>query len=190
MSWLTIKTDLLNFSRSHKMINSFGTGDPLAIGTDNVMNLKYPTRDRIWYPLLFADSISSTIEESAFNLRVDIYIMDKIEDVYDVESIGTTDNVANTLRWQSIEDQVLSQTLLTAKDVVLFFRDNFNFNYLMVGGIPMQRFVDTRDDRVAGWKIDATFQFPFPEIGQGECDIPFGSSDPYAPELPNQHSNP
>ena len=45
MSWLTIKTDLLNFSRSHKMINSFGTGDPLAIGTDNVINLKYPTRD-------------------------------------------------------------------------------------------------------------------------------------------------
>jgi hypothetical protein len=184
MSWLTIKTDLLNFSRAHQMIHSFGTGDPLAIGLENVINLTHPNREQIWYPLLFADSISSTINESAFDFRVDIYVMSRVEEIYHVENILTGETLSSTYRWQSIEDEVLDRMLLIAKDVVLFFRDNFNFDYLITGGIPMIRFVEARDDKVAGWKIEANFQFPFPVIGQGECDIPFGTNNPYTPPLP------
>ncbi len=55
MSWIKIKQALLALANAHPQVNSFGTGDPLAIGTDNTINLRTPSRERIVYPLVFAD---------------------------------------------------------------------------------------------------------------------------------------
>jgi hypothetical protein len=55
MSWIKIKQALLDLANAHPQVNSFGTGDPLAIGTDNTINLRTPSRERIVYPLVFAD---------------------------------------------------------------------------------------------------------------------------------------
>jgi hypothetical protein len=35
MSWIKIKQALLALANAHPQVNSFGTGDPLAIGTDS-----------------------------------------------------------------------------------------------------------------------------------------------------------
>ena len=59
MSWVKIKNALMTRAVNHPQVNSFGTGDPLAIGTDNVINLRTSDRDRIAYPLVFADVISA-----------------------------------------------------------------------------------------------------------------------------------
>jgi hypothetical protein len=55
-SWVTIKNDLIAFAESHLQLNAVGFGDPLAIGTDNVINLRTTDRDRVIYPLLFVDA--------------------------------------------------------------------------------------------------------------------------------------
>jgi hypothetical protein len=62
MSWIKIKQALLALANAHPQVNSFGTGDPLAIGTDNTINLRTPSRERIVYPLVFADVQSASTD--------------------------------------------------------------------------------------------------------------------------------
>jgi hypothetical protein len=56
MSWIKIKQALLALANAHPQVNSFGTGDPLAIGTDNTINLRTQAVSEssiLWYLRMF-----------------------------------------------------------------------------------------------------------------------------------------
>ena len=85
-SWVTIKNDLIAFAESHLQLNAVGFGDPLAIGTDNVINLRTTDRDRVIYPLLFVDAQSASMPIGATNLTVSVLVMDRVADLRGVDA--------------------------------------------------------------------------------------------------------
>lgn len=166
MSWIKIKNALLAAAQAHPQINSFGCGNALAIGTDNTINLQNPTQDRIQYPLLFVDVSSFSASRGAMNLTVQAYIMDRVENIQPMSQIVLGTALAG---WQSTEDQVLSDMLLVASDLMANLTDNPNVTYTLQPGTTGQRFVETRDDIVAGWSMNLTFALPY---GMDICSIP------------------
>ena len=164
-SWNQIKNDLLTFARSHPQINSFGTGDPLAIGTDNCFNLRQPDRDRLIYPLVFFVVDPSNISGRVNNLSVTMLVMDRQENERDINP----QDPDNPNYWQDIEDEAISDTLDIVKDVVANIIDNPDYTYQLSDNVPLTPFFDTRDDRVAGWRAALTFEIPY---SRSVCLIP------------------
>lgn len=161
-SWNQIKTQLLKLSQSHKQINSFGCGSPLAIGTDNTTNLKQPTLDRIAYPLVFVDLESASTASTQRTLTVSVYFMDRVEDVR--SKLADPDKY-----WEDTEEEVVSDMLDVATDFVAYFQDDPDIDYTLNSNVPMNRFLEVRDDKVAGWR--AVFQFEMP-FSRSICIIP------------------
>jgi len=166
MSWIKIKNALLTAAQQHPNINSFGTGNALAIGTDNTINLRAPVKNRILYPLLFCDPTTYTASRGALDLNVQIYVMDRVENVQNMNAIVSGTAFAG---WQSVEDQVLSDMLLVTSDLLAKLTDDPNVTYTLKAGSSGQRFVETRDDIVAGWATSLTFTLPF---GMDVCSVP------------------
>lgn len=160
-SWNQIKNRLLEISQSHPQVNSFGTGDPLAIGTDNTINLNQPTRDRISYPLVFADVESGGFNSSLRTLQVALYVMDRVEDV--------RNKPANSIDWKDNEDEVVSDMFDILSDYVSFLQDDPALEYTLNSVSNAQRFLEARDDKVAGWRLVMTFELPF---SRSVCIIP------------------
>ena len=161
-SWNQIRTQLLQLSQSHQQVNSFGVGSPLAIGTDNVTNLKEPTADRIIYPLVFADLESASTAGTSRTMQVAVYFMDRVEDIRNKPADPAT-------HWKDNEDEVISDMLEIATDYIAFFQDDPEFNYTLNPNVPLSRFLEQRDDRVAGWRAVFTFEMPF---SRNVCIIP------------------
>ena len=105
MSWIKIKQALLDLANNHPQVNSFGTGDPLAIGTDNTINLRTPSRERIVYPLVFADVQSANTDAGTLDLVVGVYFSDRVESI---KPMGGVVSGSPTLGWQDNEDEALS----------------------------------------------------------------------------------
>lgn len=166
MSWIKIKNALLAAAQAHPQINSFGCGDALAIGTDNTINLTAPSQNRILYPLLFVDVSNFSASKGALNLTVQAYIMDRVERTQTMNPIVSGTAQAG---WQSTEDQVLSDMLLVASDLMAKLTDDPNVTYTLQPGTTGQRFVESRDDIVAGWSMTLTFALPY---GMDICSIP------------------
>lgn len=164
MSWIKIRQALLELSRSHAQINSFGTGNPLAIGTDNTIAFDKLGDDRIQYPLVFADVESGLAQSSKLVLTVGVYFMDRVEDTRQIGSV-----VSGITGWRDNEDEVLSDMLEVAQDFIAFFTDDPNYEFTLQETTNLVRFVESRDDRTAGWKATMVFDIPF---GRDICAIP------------------
>lgn len=172
MNWVPLKNDIIRFATSHPQINSIGFGDPLAIGTDNVINIRTPDRDRIMFPLLFADLQSSTIGMGTSTLNCSILIMDQVRDSkqinnYDTPAIQVTGLLAN--RWNDVEDEILNDMESIFLDFISHFTDNPDIEYSMNTNITINRFIEGRDDKLAGWQGTLGFVFPF---SRNVCQIP------------------
>lgn len=166
MSWIKIKQALLTLANAHPQVNSFGTGDPLAVGTDNVINLRTPTRDRIVYPLVFADVQSATTNSGTLSLVVGVYFSDRVESI---ANIGSVVSGSVLLGWQDNEDEVLSDQLMTAQDFISSLTNDPAVDYTLSDNVSLTRFVESRDDRTAGWQATMTFLIPY---GHNICIIP------------------
>ena len=157
-SWVTIKNDLIAFAQSHLQINAVGFGDPLAIGTDNTINLRTADRDRVIYPLLFVDAQSASMPMGATNLTVSVLVMDRVADL---RGLDVTISGDVRYRWTDNEDEVLSDTLRIMQDFVAEFTDDPDRDYTITGAVSATRFVEARDDKVAGWQATVVFEIPF-----------------------------
>jgi hypothetical protein len=166
MCWVKIKQALLTLANGHPQVNSFGTGDPLAIGTDNVINLRTPSRDRIVYPLVFADVQSATTNSGSLSLVVGVYFSDRVESI---APMGSVVSGSPTLGWQDNEDEVLSDQLMIAQDFISSLTNNPAVDYTLSSSVSLQRFVESRDDRTAGWQATMTFEIPY---SHSVCQIP------------------
>ena len=166
MSWNKIKQALLDLANSHPQVNSFGTGDPLAIGTDNVINLRTPSRERIVYPLVFADVQSATTNAGSLDLVVGVYFSDRVESI---KPMGGVVSGSPTLGWQDNEDEVLSDQLQIAQDFISSLTNDPSEEWTLSTTVNLTRFVESRDDRTAGWQVTMTFEIPY---GHGVCEIP------------------
>ena len=166
MSWIKIKQALLNLANSHPQVNSFGTGDPLAIGTDNTINLRTPSRERIVYPLVFADVQSATTDAGTLSLVVGVYFSDRVESI---ASMGGVVSGSPLLGWQDNEDEVLSDQLQIAQDFIASLTNDPSEDWTLSTTVNLTRFVESRDDRTAGWQATMTFEIPF---GHSVCEIP------------------
>ena len=165
-SWVTIKNDLIAFAQSHLQINAVGFGDPLAIGTDNTINLRTADRDRVIYPLLFVDAQSASMPIGATNLTVSVLVMDRVADL---RGLDATISGSVVYRWTDNEDEVLSDTLRIMQDLVAEFTDDPDRDYTITGAVSATRFVEARDDKVAGWQATANFDFEYPH---NSCEVP------------------
>ena len=160
-NWIQIKKKLLQFSQNHPQVNSFGTGDPVSIGTDNTTNLVQPDRDRIAYPLVFADLESAGYNNSQRTMNVAIYIMDRVEDL--------RNKPAEIEDWKDNEDEVISDMFEVLSDFVSAFQDEPTIEYTLNSSISATRFLEARDDKVAGWRAVFSFEIPF---SRSICIIP------------------
>lgn len=162
-SWNNIKGEILNLANRHAQVNSFGTGDPTQIGTDTVLNLKTPDRDRIAYPLVYADLESSQVINTSVQMSVALYFMDRVEPLRDKPS-----NVTN---WQDNEDEVISDLHDIALDFVAYFTDDPNLDYTVEPQTSLNRFYEEErnGDAVVGWRVVLNFIGPF---GRDICAIP------------------
>jgi hypothetical protein len=166
MSWIKIKQALLTLANNHPQVNSFGTGDPLAIGTDNTINLRTPSRERIVYPLVFADVQSATTDLGSLALVVGVYFSDRVESI---APMGGVVSGSPTLGWQDNEDEVLSDQLQIAQDFISALTNDPSEEWTLSSTVNLTRFVESRDDRTAGWQATMTFEIPF---GHSVCEIP------------------
>ena len=166
MSWIKIKQALLALANAHPQVNSFGTGDPLAIGTDNTINLRTPSRERIVYPLVFADVQSATTDSWTLNLVVGVYFSDRVESI---ATMGGVVSGSPTLGWQDNEDEVLSDQLQIAQDFISSLTNDPTQEWTLSTSVSLTRFVESRDDRTAGWVATMSFQLPY---GHNICEIP------------------
>ena len=165
-SWVTVKNDLIAFAESHLQLNAVGFGDPLAIGTDNTINLRTTDRDRVVYPLLFVDAQSAAMPMGSTNLTISVLVMDRVADLRGLDSTVTGSVV---YRWTDNEDEVLSDTLRIMQDFVADFTDDPAKDYTIIGSVSATRFVEARDDKVAGWQATVVLELPF---SRNVCQIP------------------
>lgn len=166
MSWIKIKNALLAAAQAHPQLKSFGCGDALAIATDNTIYLRGPAQPRVIYPLLFVDVSNFTSSRGTLDLSVQAYVMDRVERTQVMNPIVSGVALPG---WQSTEDQVLSDTLLIVSDLLALLSDNPNVTYTLKPGSSGQRFVESRDDIVAGWAVTLNFSLPF---SYDTCSIP------------------
>jgi hypothetical protein len=167
MSWIKIRQSLLGIAVSHPQINSFGSGNALAIGSDNAFNVRLPDQKKLLYPLLFCDVTSfSNASRGVLTLTVQMYVMDRVEKVQITDPI-TSGNI--TVSWQSTEDQVISDMLLVTSDILSKLSDDPSVTFNLRPGTSGQAFVETRDDIVAGWASSLVFELPY---GMDTCSVP------------------
>jgi len=173
MNWTALKNDLIGFAVNHPQINSIGFGDPLAIGTDNCMNIKTPNRDRIIFPLLFVDLQSSTIGMGTSTLNCSVLIMDQVKDSKQLNYTDAADAALSGAiirnRWADMEDEVLNDMESIYQDLISKFTDDPDITYQLNTSITINRFVEGRDDKVAGWQGTLSFIFPY---SRNICQIP------------------
>jgi hypothetical protein len=160
-SWNQIKKKLLEFSQSHQQVNSFGTGDALSIGTDNTINLINSSRDSITYPLVFADFDNASFNDSMRTMQVVLFVMDRVEEV--------RNKPTQAADWRDNEDEVISDMFEVVSDFVSAFQDDPTIEYTLNSSVVANRFLDARDDKVAGWRAVLNFELPF---SRSICIIP------------------
>jgi len=102
----------------------------------------------------------------ATNLTVSVLVMDRVADLRGVDA---TISGSVVYRWTDNEDEVLSDTLRILQDFVAEFTDDPDREYTITGAVSATRFVEARDDKVAGWQATVVFELPF---SRNVCQIP------------------
>lgn len=166
MSWINIKNQIITFATTHAQINSVGFGDPLSIGTDNCYNLRALNRERIVFPLLFADVQTCLFQKGQSTLTINVLIMDQVRDSKKLEDFNG-ESLIN--EWKDNEDEILNDSLYIFSDLISYFIDNPDLDYSLSPNVTAQRFIEGRDDKVAGWQGNLSFVLPY---GGNVCLIP------------------
>lgn len=166
-SWNTIKKSLRDFSRSHPLVNSFGTGNILSDDSRKIVNFVDASTDRIYYPLVFAEFNNSRIQANSVLLNVGLIFMDKMEEI---SKIPASPSGSDAVQFQTLQaDEVMSDMLQLATDYVVRYQMTFADDFNMLVNQDVRFFVDDRSDRVAGCRVNCSFEVPFPK---SLCKLP------------------
>jgi hypothetical protein len=111
---------------------------------------------------VYVDLESASTAATSRTMSVGVYFMDRVEDIRNKD--------ADPARyWKDNEDEVISDMLEIATDYISFFQDDPEFNYTLNSSVSMTRFLEARDDKVAGWRAVFNFEMPF---SRDICIIP------------------
>lgn len=125
-----------DISTNHRDINSFGTGDLweyMANESDTVNPVT------MW--VMLGDNV---IEEKVDRPKYTFLIMDFVN------------------KDETNEDEVLSDTLRIAKDVISVLRQPYYESYFMIQkNITLTDFTERFDSEMSGWQFEITFEQPF-----------------------------
>jgi hypothetical protein len=147
-SWNTIKRSLKEFSESHPLVNSFGTGNILDPDSAQITNFVTPEIDRVYYPLVFATLDGARFGSNSATFTVGLVFMDKIEESQKVADRPTG---SNALNFQTLQpDEVMSDMTQLAGDFMIKYQRRFG-------------------DRVAGCRAVVSFNVP---LALSVCTIP------------------
>jgi len=166
-SWNTIKKSLRDFSRSHPLVKSFGTGNILSDDSRKIVNFVDASIDRMYYPLVFAEFNNSRIQANSVVMNVGLIFMDKFEEIPKIPDLPTG---GDAVRFQTLQaDEVMSDMLQLATDYVIRYQMTFADDFNMLVNQDVRFFVDDRSDRVAGCRVNCSFEVPFPK---SLCKLP------------------
>jgi hypothetical protein len=100
------------------------------------------------------------------DLVVGVYFSDRVESI---KPMGGVVSGSPTLGWQDNEDEVLSDQLQVAQDFISSLTNDPNEDWTLSASVSLTRFVESRDDRTAGWQATMTFEIPY---SHSVCEIP------------------
>jgi hypothetical protein len=166
MSWIKIRQALLDLSRAHDQVNSFGTfnGIQPSIDTASIVRFDTLSQDRIQYPLVIADLESAQAISSRLVVTVGVYFLDRVENVRQIGSV-----VSGLTGWRNNEDEVVSDMLDVAQDYIAYFTDEPSYDFTLQESTSLQRFSEAFDDKTSGWKATLVFDVPY---SRDVCSIP------------------
>lgn len=164
-SWNSVKKALLEFSRIHPLVNSFGTGRITDTNSAKIVNFVDADVDRIYYPLVFASPDNATLNSGFCQLNCGLFFMDKVEEFQKLADGPTTADGVDLQQLQP--DEIMSDMLQLATDYVAQFTNNYDLE--LVGSPSVTFFDDVFSDRVAGCRVQFNLAIPF---GPSICAIP------------------
>jgi hypothetical protein len=170
-SWNSVKKALLEFSRIHPLVNSFGTGRITDTNSAKIVNFVDADVDRIYYPLVFASPDNATLNSGFCQLNCGLFFMDKVEEFQKLADGPTTADGVDLQQLQP--DEIMSDMLQLATDYVAQFTNNYDLE--LVGSPSVTFFDDVFSDRVAGCRVQFNLAIPF---GPSICAIP-SSTGPF-----------
>jgi len=166
-SWNTIKRSLKEFSESHPLVNSFGTGNILEPDSAQITNFVTPEIDRVYYPLVFATLDGARFGSNSATFTVGLVFMDKIEESQKVADRPTG---SNALNFQTLQpDEVMSDMTQLAGDFMIKYQRTFGNDFDISVDANVDYFVDRFGDRVAGCRAVVSFNVP---LALSICEIP------------------
>jgi hypothetical protein len=112
------------------------------------------------------DKNQASPDAGTLDLVVGVYFSDRVESI---KPMGGVVSGSPTLGWQDNEDEVLSDQLQVAQDFISALTNDPNEDWTLSSSVSLTRFVESRDDRTAGWQATMTFEIPF---GHSVCEIP------------------
>jgi hypothetical protein len=130
-----------NLGNAHQQIKTTFYGnafDFLSKGFDNV------------YPALFFDLTGASINGKTSTINFTLFFCDRV------------------LPEQSNEQEVLSDQLLTAQDIIAQLHDN-NFEFIMQDSVTLDFFTEDTPEYLAG--VSATISLDLPYL-QNRCEVP------------------
>jgi hypothetical protein len=86
-----------------------------------------------------------------------------------LRGLDATISASVVYRWTDNEDEVLSDQLRTAQDFIASLTDDPDEIWTLQESVALTRFVEARDDKVAGWTASLSFDIPW---GHSVCEIP------------------
>jgi hypothetical protein len=131
---------------------------------------RYLMENRNAYPLWnsppSADVQSASTDAGTLDLVVGVYFSDRVESI---KPMGGVVSGNPTLGWQDNEDEVLSDQLQVAQDFISSLTNDPSEDWTLSSSVSLTRFVESRDDRTAGWQATMTFEIPY---SHSVCQIP------------------
>jgi hypothetical protein len=97
---------------------------------------------------------------------VGVYFSDRVESI---ATMGGVVSGSPTLGWQDNEDEVLSDQLQIAQDFISALTNDPTQEWTLSTSVSLTRFVESRDDRTAGWVATLSFAIPY---SHSICEIP------------------
>lgn len=164
-SWNSVKRALMEFSRIHPLVNSFGTGRITNPDSAKIVNFVDANVDRIYYPLVFASPDNATLNAGFCQLNCGLFFMDKIEEF---QKVADKPSGGDAVVFQQLQpDEIMSDMLQLATDYVAQFTNNYDLE--LIGSPSVTFFDDVFSDRVAGCRVQFNLAIPF---GASICAIP------------------
>lgn len=166
-SWNTIKRSLKEFSQSHPLVNSFGTGNLLDPDSAQITNFVNAGVDRVYYPLVFAVLDGARFATNSVEFNVSLVFMDKIEEA---QKVADKPSGKDAVKFQQMQpDEVMSDMTQLAGDFMIKYQRTFANDFDISADANIEYFNDRFGDRVAGCRAVLSFNVP---LQLSICSIP------------------